>query len=66
MAKKAVPTIGAKVICPPRPDGIQTAHEGETWEVIGICESLPDFVTLALVSDPSVHCGASFKKMIKL
>ena len=65
MKKAAVATIGARVIIPARKDGIPTAHEGEVWEVVQICESMPDFVTLALVSDPSVKCGASFKKMIK-
>lgn len=58
-------TLGAKVIVPARKDGIKTAHEGEVWEVVWICETQPDFVTLALVSDPAVKCGASFKKMIK-
>lgn len=56
-------TIGDVVTIPPRKDGIRAAHEGEEWQVLWISEAVSDVVTLALVSDPSVHCGASYSRM---
>lgn len=68
MAKKPAAKIGDRVMLPLRFDGVPHRHGNDAvWEVIQICETMPNLVTLALVGGQKGDtCGAMFSACRKI